>query len=75
MLEPSGYYYPNRIARAFFAAMDDVMGQHGLSALLTLAHLDHYLENLPPDDLQRQFDFSAIAAMNVALEEMYGVRG
>jgi len=75
VLEPSGYYYPNRIARAFFAAMDDVMGQHGLSALLTLAHLDHYLGNLPPDDLQRQFDFSAIAAMNVALEDMYGVRG
>lgn len=75
MLEPSGYTYPNRIARAFFAAMDDVMGQHGLSALLKLANMERFLENPPPDDLERQFDFSAIAALNIALEEMYGVRG
>lgn len=51
------------------------MGQHGLSALLKLANMERYLENPPPDDLARQFDFSAIAALNIALEETYGVRG
>lgn len=75
MLEPSGLYYPNRIARSFFLAMDDVMGQHGLSALLGLAELDQYIHHPPPDNLERQFDFVAIAAINQALEDMYGERG
>lgn len=72
---PSGLYYPNRIAHALFSAMDDVMGQHGLSALLEIAHLEQYAKNPPPDNLEREFDFAAVAALNIALEEMYGVRG
>jgi hypothetical protein len=73
--EPSGLYYPNRIARAFFAAMDDVMGQNGLSQLLGLADMTAYMDTLPPDNLKREFDFAAIAALNTGLEKMYGVRG
>lgn len=75
MLESSGLYYPNRIARAFFTAMDDVMGQHGLSTLLSLAELNKYIKQPPPDTLDREFDFAAMAALNQALEEMYGARG
>lgn len=75
MLEPSGLYYPNRVARAFFLAMEDVMGRHGLSALLDLAGLPDYINNPPPDTLDQQFDFAFIAAMNAALEDMYGERG
>lgn len=75
MIEQSGLYYPNRIARAFFVAMDDVMGQHGLSTLLGLADLKEFLDNPPPDTLDRQFDFAYISALNEALEQMYGARG
>ncbi|MGB7341252.1 MAG: 4-vinyl reductase [Phototrophicaceae bacterium] len=75
MQEPSGLYYPNRIARAFFAAMDDVMGPNGLSALLTSANMETYLTHPPDNDLKRAFDFAAIATLNEGLEEMYGVRG
>ncbi len=75
MLEPSGLYYPNRLANAFFVAMEDVMGRHGLGALLTLAELEHYIQAPPPNNLDRQFDFAAIAAFSQALEEMYGERG
>lgn len=74
-MQSSGLYYPNRIARAFFSAMDDVMGPNGLSSLLTIAKMERYLENLPPDNLQREFDFAAISGLNIALEEMYGLRG
>lgn len=73
--ELSGLYYPNRLARSFFLAMDDVMGKHGLKALLELAHLPQFAAHLPPDDLERTFDFAYISALNVALEEMYGARG
>ncbi len=73
--EKSGHYYPNRIALAFFSAMDDVMGPNGLNSLLNIADMTNYLQNPPPDDLKRQFDFAAVASMNAALEEMYGTRG
>jgi len=73
--EKSGLYYPNRIARAFFSAMDDVMGPNGLSSLLTIAKMEAYLHSPPPNNLKREFDFASISAMNSALEEMYGIKG
>ncbi len=75
LLEQSGLYYPNRFARWFFLATDDVMGKHGLSAILGLAGLESFMENPPADDMSRQFDFANIAALNQALEDMYGARG
>lgn len=75
MLETSGLYLPNRIAYAFFTAMDDVMGKHGLQQLLTLSQLEHYQDAPPPDDLLRQFDFAELASLSEGLESMYGTRG
>lgn len=73
--EPSGLYYPNRIARSFFVAMDDVMGQHGLKLLLERAAMQHFVHHWPPDTLARDFDFAWLAALNQGLEGMYGARG
>ncbi|MBC7810334.1 MAG: 4-vinyl reductase [Burkholderiales bacterium] len=75
MLESSGLYYPNRIARHFFTAMEDVMGRNGLNALLSLADLEKYSDHPPANTMERGFDFAAMAALNHALEEMYGARG
>jgi predicted hydrocarbon binding protein len=71
--EPSGLYYPNRLARYFLLAMEDVMGKSGLAMVMNMAGLDSAA--LPPDDLDRAFDFASIAALSIALEEMYGARG
>ena len=73
VLEPSGLYYPNRLARYFILAMDDVMGKSGMSMVLNLAGLDG--AQLPPDNLERQYDFASLSAISRALEEMYGARG
>ena len=75
MLEPSGLYYPNRFARLFLLAMEDVMGRRGLHTILSLAGLEAYIDAFPPDNLARQFDFAHMAALNEALENMYGARG
>jgi len=75
VLEPSGLYYPNRIARLFFLAMEEVMGKSGLDALLSSAGLENYIQHPPPDNLARQFDFAYMAAMHEALEELYGTKG
>jgi predicted hydrocarbon binding protein len=73
--EPSGLTYPNRFAKAYFVAMDEVMGRHGLATLLGHAHLDRYLDNPPDDSLEQGFDFRDLSALSKALEEMYGSRG
>jgi predicted hydrocarbon binding protein len=51
------------------------MGKNGLNAILNLAHLPHLIDNYPPDNLEREFNFADFSALNLALEEMYGPRG
>ena len=71
----SGFYYPNRIARIFLLAMEEIMGKNGLNAVLNMAKLSNLIDNYPPDNLEKEFDFAAFTALNSALEEMYGPRG
>ncbi len=71
----SGLYYPNKIARIALLALEDVMGKNGMSAILNLANLQHLIDNYPPDNLEKQFDFADFSSIFGALEEMYGPRG
>ena len=71
----SEYNYANKIARISLQALEEVMGKNGLNAILNLAHLPYLIDNLPPDNLGREFNFSDFSALNQALEEMYGPRG
>ena len=71
----SEYYYANKIALIAIKALEEVMGKNGLNAILNLAHLPHLIDNYPPDNLERQFNFADFSAVNLALEEMYGPRG
>ncbi len=56
-------------------AIEDALGKGSLDAVVSLAGLRDFEGQLPPDNLKRQFDFAYLAAMNIALEDMYGVRG
>lgn len=55
--------------------LEEVMGKNGLNAILTLANLPNLIDNYPPDNLERQFDFADFSMINGALETMYGPRG
>ena len=74
-IEKSGFYYPNKIARIYLLAMEEIMGKNGLNAVLNMAKLSNLIDNYPPDNLDKQFDFTEYSALNAALEEMYGPRG
>jgi predicted hydrocarbon binding protein len=71
----SNYYYANKIARITLFALEDVMGKNGMNAILNLANLPNLIDNYPPDNLEREFDFTDFSAVNQALEEMFGPRG
>lgn len=74
-IEKSGLYYPNKIARIYLEAMEEVMGRNGLVAALRMASLEEFIDNYPPSNLDRAFDFSDYSALNGALDEIYGPRG
>ena len=74
-IPPSGFYYPNKIARIFLMAMEEIMGKNGLNAVLNMAKQPNLIDNYPLDNLDKQFDFAQFSALNGALEEMYGPRG
>ena len=71
----AGLYYPNKFGLIMIMALEDVMGKNGLNAILNLAGLNSVVDNYPPDNLEKQFDFGDISSINIALEEMYGPRG
>lgn len=71
----SGYTLPNRLARITLQAIEELVGPNGMQALLNMAQLPHLIDNYPPANLERGFDFSEYTALNLGLEEMYGERG
>ena len=71
----SGFYNTNKFARIALQAYEEVMGKNGLNAILNLAGLGNLIDNYPPDNLERQFDFADYTAIHIGLEDLYGPRG
>lgn len=73
--DPDGaYFYPNRGGRIVLKAIEDVVGRHGVNAILNLADLDHYVNNFPPNNLQLGFTFNEFGRMQETIELMFGRR-
>ncbi len=75
MIEKSGYYMNNRVARYMISSLQDLMGENGLNAVLRHGGLPDYATILPPDDMVRAFDFADYGAICAAVAETYGARG
>lgn len=75
MLEPSGFYYPNRIARAYLRGMQATLGPGDYASILEITELAEYLAEAPPDTMDRHFDFVYFTALNQGLESLFGARG
>lgn len=69
------YYYPNKMGRIVLTAMEDIMGRHGVNAILNLSKLNHLVNNYPTNNLELGFSFNEFGAILNTLDEMYGVRG
>src|SRR3990172_1782648 len=74
-IQNSGYTLPNRLACITLLSLQDILTQRGMQQYLVLAQLPHLIDNYPPANLERGFDFAEFGALNLALEEMYGPRG
>ena len=75
IIPESGYYNSNRFARIFLESIKEITGKNGVNTILNYANLSSLVDNYPPDNLDRAFDFAHFSMINQALEEIYGVRG
>ena len=71
----SGYFNTNKFARIFLESLQEIIGQGGLNSILNYAGLTYLINDLPPDNLERAFDFANLSMINRALTEIYGERG
>jgi len=69
------YFYSNRMVRIYLQALEDILGKNGVNALLNLARLRHWINNYPPNNFEREVSFEDFAALNQALDDVYGPRG
>jgi len=68
----SGLYLPNNIARIFMLSMEEVLGKHGLNTVLIQAGQEVFIGNFPPNDTEKEFDYSYFSSIAAALEDVYG---
>jgi len=71
----SGYYNTNNYGRITLLSYEEVLGKSGLNILLKMASLNNLIDNYPPANMERGFDFSDYTAIQMTLEEIYGPRG
>jgi hypothetical protein len=75
IIPESGYYNSNKFARIFIESIKEITGKNGVNTILNFANLSSLVDNYPPDNLDRAFDFAHFSMINQALEEIYGTRG
>jgi len=68
-------YYPNQMGRIILLSMEEVLGQKGLASLLRQAGLENYIDNYPPDTMEKGFTFDNLSQLHDTLEQVYGPRG
>ena len=71
----SGYYNSNKFARILIESIKEIAGKNGVNAVLNYSNLSSLVDNYPPDNLDRAFDFAHFSMIIQALEEIYGKRG
>jgi len=65
---------PNASLRVLFLSMEEVMGQHGVNAVLNASGLTRFASNYPPNNLESCVPFEEYATVVKAVEDFYGPR-
>ena len=65
----------NSLVRQALTSAQEVMGDHGLSAVLRASGLERFIGNFPPDNLEPSIQASHYARLNQAIEDFYGRAG
>lgn len=65
----------NAALRTLFMAIEDVMGEKGIKAVLNFGGLKRFIGNYPPNNLEKEVSFLDYGEAQQAVEDFYGPRG
>lgn len=68
-------FWPNRMGRMYLFALEDVLGQGGIHAILELAGLRARIGDYPPDNLDLGWTFRETSLLGQAIDEKFGSVG
>ncbi len=74
-IEKSGYFHSNLLTFSMLSTLKDILGDHGLSALMRYANVEELMGVELPKNLEDGVDFADMSSIFQAVEEIYGVRG
>lgn len=74
-MSADSFFYPQKMGRIILTGMEEVMGAHGMDAVLRRASLEQYIQNYPPARSERNFPFETVSLLQSTLEQVYGPRG
>lgn len=79
MTDSSGNHHdphcPNKLGRIVLLALEEMLGDTGVSSMLHKAGLPHLVNNYPPNNLEAGFPFGDLASIHQTLDALYGPRG
>jgi hypothetical protein len=65
----------NSLVRQALTSMQEVMGDHGLNAVLKSCELERFIGSFPPNNLEPSIKASQYAQLNQSIEDFYGRGG
>jgi predicted hydrocarbon binding protein len=69
------FFYPNKLGRIILLALEEILGNNGITAVLNHTQLQKFINNYPKNNLNQEFNFLYLAQIQKGLEEIYGSRG
>ncbi|MGD2248843.1 MAG: 4-vinyl reductase [Candidatus Methanofastidiosia archaeon] len=65
----------NLIMRVFLETIENIIGPNGLKSVLNYAHLEKYIDHLPPDNDEKEIPSRDLHSLYLALYQMFGGKG
>jgi hypothetical protein len=65
----------NKLGRIVLLALEEMLGNTGVTSMLYQAGLPHLINNYPPNNLDAGFPFGDLASIHQTLDALYGPRG
>jgi len=72
MISAPIYFFPNRMGRIVFLAMEEILGHNEVNTILDLAHLPDYIDQYPASNQDLEFPFEHVGRLQAALECAFG---
>jgi predicted hydrocarbon binding protein len=71
----SGLFYPNSFVRIALQSLEEVIGRGGMITIYTHSNLGSLAESLPPENMEKEFDFTDFSTLFDTLQTIFGEHG